>query len=762
MAKITKEMALHYHEQGKPGKIEVVPTKPHSTQTDLSLAYSPGVAEPCLEIEKNPQDAYRYTAKGNLVAVISNGTAVLGLGDIGALAGKPVMEGKGLLFKIYSGIDVFDIEVNEKDPEKFIQAVKAIAPTFGGINLEDIKAPECFEIERRLKEELDIPVMHDDQHGTAIISSAGLLNALEVAGKKIEDVRIVVNGAGASAVSCTKLYVSLGARLENIVMLDSKGVISKDRTDLNEQKRYFATSRTDIHTLEEAIKGADVFLGLSRGNVLSKDMVRSMAPSPIVFALANPVPEISYEDAMDSRPDVLMATGRSDYPNQINNVIGFPYIFRGALDTGATAINEEMKLAAVRAIAGIAKQPVPDVVNEAYHVNNLTFGPSYFIPKPVDPRLITEVSMAVAKAAMESGVTRKPIENWDAYALHLKELMGYESKLTRQLRDTARRNPQRVVFAEGIHPNMLKAAVEAKAEGICHPILLGNDERIEKLAKELDLSLEGIEIVNLRHDREAERRERYAKILAEKKAREGYTFEEANDKMFERNYFGMMMVETGEADAFITGVYTKYSNTIKVAKEVIGIQPEYNHFGTMHIMNSKKGTYFLADTLINRHPDTETMIDIARLSEKTVRFFNHEPVIAMLSYSNFGTDTCGSPASIHKAVEYMQENYPNLPIDGEMQVNFAMNNELRDRKYPFTRLQGKEVNTLVFPNLSSANAGYQLLQALNGDEIEMIGPIQMGLNKPIHFTDFESSVRDIVNITAVAVIDAIVMKKKNQ
>ena len=762
MAKITKEMALHYHEQGKPGKIEVVPTKPHSTQTDLSLAYSPGVAEPCLEIEKNPQDAYRYTAKGNLVAVISNGTAVLGLGDIGALAGKPVMEGKGLLFKIYSGIDVFDIEVNEKDPEKFIQAVKTIAPTFGGINLEDIKAPECFEIERRLKEELDIPVMHDDQHGTAIISSAGLLNALEVAGKKIEDVRIVVNGAGASAVSCTKLYVSLGARLENIVMLDSEGVISKDRTDLNEQKRYFATSRTDIHTLEEAIKGADVFLGLSRGNVLSKDMVRSMAPSPIVFALANPVPEISYEDAMDSRPDVLMATGRSDYPNQINNVIGFPYIFRGALDTGATAINEEMKLAAVRAIAGIAKQPVPDVVNEAYHVNNLTFGPSYFIPKPVDPRLITEVSMAVAKAAMESGVARKPIENWDAYALHLKELMGYESKLTRQLRDTARRNPQRVVFAEGIHPNMLKAAVEAKAEGICHPILLGNDERIEKLAKELDLSLEGIEIVNLRHDREAERRERYAKILAEKKAREGYTFEEANDKMFERNYFGMMMVETGEADAFITGVYTKYSNTIKVAKEVIGIQPEYNHFGTMHIMNSKKGTYFLADTLINRHPDTETMIDIARLSEKTVRFFNHEPVIAMLSYSNFGTDTCGSPASIHKAVKYMQENYPNLPIDGEMQVNFAMNNELRDRKYPFTRLQGKEVNTLVFPNLSSANAGYQLLQALNGDEIEMIGPIQMGLNKPIHFTDFESSVRDIVNITAVAVIDAIVMKKKNQ
>ena len=762
MTKITKEMALRYHEQGKPGKIEVVPTKPHSTQTDLSLAYSPGVAEPCLEIQKNPHDAYRYTAKGNLVAVISNGTAVLGLGDIGALAGKPVMEGKGLLFKIYSGIDVFDIEVNEKDPEKFIQAVKAIAPTFGGINLEDIKAPECFEIERRLKEELDIPVMHDDQHGTAIISSAGLLNALEVAGKKIEDVKIVVNGAGASAVSCTKLYISLGARLENILMLDSKGVITKERTDLNEQKRFFATDRTDVHTLAEAIKGADMFLGLSRGNVLTQDMVRSMAPSPIVFALANPVPEISYEDAMASRPDVLMATGRSDYPNQINNVIGFPYIFRGALDTGATAINEEMKLAAVRAIAGIAKKPVPDVVNAAYHVNNLTFGPSYFIPKPVDPRLITEVSMAVARAAMESGVARKPITDWDAYALHLRELMGYESKLTRQLRDAARRDPQRVVFAEGIHPNMLKAAVEAKAEGICQPILLGNDERIAKLAKELDLSLDGIEVINLRHDNEAERRERYAKILAEKKAREGYTFEEANDKMFERNYFGMMMVETGEADAFITGVYTKYSNTIKVAKEVIGIQPGYKHFGTMHIMNSKKGTYFLADTLINRHPDTETLIDIARLSEKTVRFFNHEPVMAMLSYSNFGTDNNGSPASMHKAVEYMQANYPDLAIDGEMQVNFAINDELRDRKYPFTRLQGKEVNTLVFPNLSSANAGYQLLQALNGDEMEMIGPIQMGLNKPIHFTDFESSVRDIVNITAVAVIDAIVMKKKQK
>ena len=759
MVKITKEAALLYHSQGKPGKIEVVPTKPYSTQTDLSLAYSPGVAEPCLEIEKNPEDAYKYTAKGNLVAVISNGTAVLGLGDIGALSGKPVMEGKGLLFKIYAGIDVFDIEVNEKDPDKFVEAVKAIAPTFGGINLEDIKAPECFEIERRLKEELDIPVMHDDQHGTAIISSAGLLNALEVAGKKIEDVKIVVNGAGASATSCTKLYEALGARRENILMLDSKGVITSDRENLTEQKRYFATDRRDVHTLAEAIKGADVFLGLSKGNVLTQDMVRSMADHPIVFALANPTPEISYEDAMAARPDVLMSTGRSDYPNQINNVIGFPYIFRGALDTHARAINEEMKLAAVHAIADLAKQPVPDVVNEAYHVNNFTFGPDYFIPKPVDPRLITEVSCAVARAAMESGVARKNIEDWDAYKLQLRELMGQESKLTRQLYDTARRNPQRVVFAEGIHPNMLKAAVEAKAEGICHPIILGNDEAIKKLAKQLDLSLDGIEIVNLRHPDEAPRRERYARILAEKRAREGVTYEEANDKMFERNYFGMMMVETGEADAFITGLYTKYSNTIKVAKEVIGIQPCYSHFGTMHILNSKKGTYFLADTLINRHPDAETLIDIARLADQTVRFFNHTPVMAMLSYSNFGADQEGSPVSVHQAVDYMQQHYPDLAIDGEMQVNFAMNRTLRDAKYPFTRLKGKDVNTLIFPNLSSANAGYKLLQAMN-TEMELIGPIQMGLNKPIHFTDFESSVRDIVNITAVAVIDAIVDKKK--
>ena len=757
MVKITKDAALEYHRSGKPGKIEVNPTKPYSTQTDLSLAYSPGVAFPCLEIQNNPDDVYQYTAKGNLVAVISNGTAVLGLGDIGAMSGKPVMEGKGLLFKIYGGIDVFDIEVNEKDPEKFCEAVEKIAPSFGGINLEDIKAPECFYIEERLKRTLDIPVMHDDQHGTAIISAAGLKNALEVNGKDISKVKIVVNGAGAAAISCTKLYVALGAKRENIVMLDSKGVITDDRERLTEQKKLFATSRRDVHTLEEAIKGADVFVGLSKGNVLTKDMVRSMADQPIVFALANPVPEISYEDAMDSRPDVLMSTGRSDYPNQINNVIGFPYIFRGALDVHASAINEEMKLAAVNAIADLAKQPVPDVVNNVYEVNKLTFGPDYFIPKPVDPRLITEVSAAVAKAAIESGVARVTIDDWDGYKKRLREMLGQESKLAQKLYDTARKHPQRVVFAEAIHPTMLKAAVQAKNEGICQPVLLGNDERIQKLAKELNLSLNGIEIVNLRHDNQYERRERYAHILAEKLKRSGYTFEEANDKMFERNYFGMMMVETGEADAFITGLYTKYSNTIKVAKEVIGIKPEYRHFATMHILNTKKGVYYIADTLINRHPDKEVLMDIARMSVNTVRFFNDEPKIAMISYSNFGSDGCGSPAQAHAAVEEMQKMYPDLAIDGEMQVNFALNNKLRDSKYPFSRLKGKDVNTLIFPNLSSANNAYKLLQAID-DDAEIIGPIQMGLNKPVHFTDFECSVREVVNITAVAVIDAYVQK----
>ena len=637
--------------------------------------------------------------------------------------------------------------------------MKAIAPTFGGINLEDIKAPECFEIERRLKEELDIPVMHDDQHGTAIISAAGLLNALEVNGKDISEVKVVVNGAGAAAISCTKLYIALGVKKENVVMLDSRGVISTERTNLTAEKLEFATTRTDIHNLKEAVVGADVFLGLSKGNVLTKDMVRSMANDPIVFALANPEPEITYEDAMASRPDVLMSTGRSDYPNQINNVIGFPYIVRGALDVAATAINEEMKLAAVRAIADLAKQPVPEIVNKVYKVGHLSFGRDYFIPKPVDPRLLVEVSTAVAKAAIESGVARKTITDWDKYKEHLLEFMGRESKLTQQLHDMARTETQRIVFAEGAHPSMMKAAVQAKEEGICQPILLGNDEIIYKLAEELGLSLEGIEVVNLRHPNERERRQRYARILADKRQREGYTIEEASDKMYERNYFGMMMVETGDADGFITGLYTKYSNTIKVAKEVIGMQEGFSTFGTMHIINSKKGTYFVADTLINRAPETSTLIDIARLAEKSVRFFNHTPVIAMVSYSNFGTDQGGSAERVRQAVSHIHQNYPDWLLDGEMQVNVAMNTELRDKKYPFTKLFGKDVNTLVFPNLNSASSSYKMLQALSNDA-EIIGPIQMGLNKPIHFIDFESSVQEILNVTAVAAIDAMVNKNK--
>ena len=717
MVKITKEAALAYHVGTRPGKIEVKPTKPYRTQTDLSLAYSPGVAYPCLEIQSDSDAAYQYTDKGNLVAVISNGTAVLGLGDIGALSGKPVMEGKGLLFKIYGGIDVFDIEVDEKDPEKFCEAVERIAPTFGGINLEDIKAPECFYIEERLKRTLDIPVMHDDQHGTAIISAAGLKNALEVAGKDIADVKIVVNGAGAAAISCTKLYCALGARKENVVMLDSKGVITSDREKLTEQKRLFATDRRDVHTLEEAMRGADVFVGLSKGNVVTQGMVRSMADNPIVFALANPVPEISYEDAM------------------------------------------EMKMAAALAIADLAKQPVPDVVNDIYKVNNLSFGRDYFIPKPVDPRLITEISAAVAKAAIESGVARRNIEDWEEYKDTLSVMLGQESKLTQKLYASAAAHPQRVVFAEGAHPTMLRAAVQAKAEGLCHPILLGNDEIIAKLADELDLSLEGIEVVNLRHPSQYDRRHRYAEILTQKRQREGYTLQEAGDKMYERNYFGMMMVETGEADAFITGLYTRYSNTLKVVNEVIGIQPEFKTPATMHIINSPRGTLYIADTLVNQNPDTDTLVDIARLAEKTVRFFNETPVMAMISHSNFGSDQSLGAQKVKLAVRQMQKMYPNLAIDGEMQIGFALDKELRDEQYPFSKVKGKDVNTLIFPNLTSARSSYKMLQSLNAD-VEIIGPIQMGLNKPIHFVDFGSTVRDVVNITAVAVIDAYVDKLK--
>ncbi|MCE5330545.1 MAG: NADP-dependent malic enzyme [Bacteroidales bacterium] len=756
MAKLTKEDALLYHSQGKPGKIEVVPTKPYSSQRDLSLAYSPGVAEPCLEIEKDANAAYEYTSKGNLVAVISNGTAVLGLGDIGAMAGKPVMEGKGLLFKIFAGIDVFDIEVDEKDPEKFIQVVKAIAPTFGGINLEDIKAPECFEIEERLKAELDIPIMHDDQHGTAIISSAGLLNALELANKKIEDVKIVVNGAGAAANSCTQLYMLLGAKLENIVMVDSKGVINKQRTDLNSRKKPFATDRT-ITTLAEAVKDSDVFLGLSVAGVLTSEMVQSMNANPIVFALANPNPEISYEEAMSARPDIIFATGRSDHPNQINNVLGFPYIFRGALDVRAKCINEEMKVAAVRAIAELTKKAVPDVVNAAYNIKRLSFGRDYIIPKPLDPRLLTIVAPAVAKAAMESGVARKTITDWNAYNDKLREMMGHDNKMLRRFYDTARQSPRRVVFSESNHINMLKAAEAALSEGICFPVLLGNEEKIGNIAAENHIDLTGIEIINLRHDREEKRRIKYAEILSRKRSREGMTFDEAYEKMYERNYFGMMLVETGEADALITGVYTKYTDSIQAAKEVIGIRDGLKHIGAMHIMNTKKGTFFLADTLFNRHPTTETLIDVAKLTYNTVKFFNHEPVMAMLSYSNFGSDKQGSPASVHEVVSTLHSNYPEMIVDGEMQVTFALDKELRDKKYPFSKLAGKNVNTLIFPNLSSANTAYKMLIEMG--LAETIGPIQMGLNKPIHILDVESSVRDIVNMTAIAVLDAMVQEQ---
>lgn len=754
MKKITKEDALAYHKNGKPGKIEVVPTKPYSTQTDLALAYSPGVAVPCLEIEENPEKAYDYTIKGNLVGVISNGTAVLGLGDIGALAGKPVMEGKGLLFKIFAGIDVFDIEVDEKDPEKFIQTVKAISPTFGGINLEDIKAPECFEIERRLKEELDIPVMHDDQHGTAIISSAALLNALEIAGKKINQVKLVVNGAGASAIACTRLYMSLGVLKQNIVVCDSKGVISVSRKDLNEQKQFFATQRP-INTLTEAMKDADVFLGLSVAGVVTPDMLKLMSQNPIVFALANPDPEITYEDATNAREDVIFATGRSDYPNQVNNVLGFPYIFRGALDVRAKGINEEMKLAAVNALADLAKESVPDVVNTAYGLQKTVFGRDYFIPKPLDPRLLTRVSVAVAKAAMKSGIARQPIEDWSAYENKLNEMIGYSNKLVRQLTNLAKKHPnRRVVFCEGNHVNMIKAAIICKQDAICEPILIGSDERIRKIASENDLNLNGIEIINHRAISEDVRREKYARLLSQKRARLGVTFTEGFEKMNDRNYFGMMMVETGEADALITGVYSHYRQFAQKAIEVVGLQPDTQHFAAMHIIQTKRGSLFISDTLINRWPNTNALIDIAKMTHTAVKFFNFDPVMAMLSFSNFGSDKDGSPHSIAEAIEHLHKNHPEILVDGEMQVNFALNKELRDSMYPFNKIAGKDVNTLIFPNLSSANIMSRLLTDL-GIAGENIGPIQMGLNKALHFTDIASSVRDIINLTVVAVIDSI-------
>jgi len=754
MAKITKEDALRYHEEGRPGKVEVIPTKPHRTQRDLSLAYSPGVAFPCLEIEKNPDDIYKYTSKGNLVAVISNGTAVLGLGDIGADSGKPVMEGKGLLFKIFADIDVFDIEIETKEIDKFIETVKQIAVTFGGINLEDIKAPECFEIEERLKKELQIPIMHDDQHGTAIITAAGWINALEIAGKKKEEVKIVVNGAGASAIACTKLLVSIGAKKENIVMLDTKGVLHKDRTNLNKYKQLFATDR-DIHTLTEAMEGADVFLGLSAKNVVSKEHVRSMAKNPIVFAMANPDPEITYEDAMDARSDVMMATGRSDYPNQVNNVLGFPFIFRGALDVRATCINEEMKIAAVYALAKLAKEDVPENVSEAYNVKNLIYGREYFIPKPLDIRLICTIAPAVAKAAMDSGVARKPITDWDAYKSELNRRLGLENQLLRGITLKAKLNPKRIVFPEGANLKILKAANEVYHEGIAKPILLGDVEQIKQIIAENNLDINDIPIIDPRGRHEEERRDRFAEIIWQKRQRKGITKDEAFELTFDRNYFGIMMVETGEADAMVSGITSEYGAVMGPALKLIGSRPNYNRISGMYIVVTKKGPYFFADTTVNLDPDWKTLVETALLSAETIRQFNIEPVIAMVSFSNFGSiksseHTLG-PERARQATQYLHQNYPDLLVDGEMQANFALNQEMRKSKFPFSKIADHDVNTLIFSNLSSGNAAYKIMQEIGGTEV--IGPILMGINKPIHVVPLECSVREIVHMTTIAVVD---------
>ncbi len=752
MAKFTKEDALRYHEGVRPGKIEVVPTKPHSTQLDLSLAYSPGVAEPCLAIEANPNDVYKYTAKGNLVAVISNGTAVLGLGDIGAEAGKPVMEGKGLLFKIFADIDVFDIEVDSKDIDEFVKIVKGIAPTFGGINLEDIKAPECFAIEERLKKELEIPVMHDDQHGTAIISAAGLLNAAEIQNKKLEDIKLVVNGAGASAVACTRLYISLGVQKKNIVMVDSRGVIHKSRTDLSAVKKEFLTTK-DVNTLEEALVGADMFLGLSVADVLTQDMIKSMAEKPIVFAMANPNPEIAYDLAMKTRKDLIMATGRSDHPNQVNNVLGFPFIFRGALDVKATGINEKMKIAAVKALADLAKEDVPDMVNIAYEEMNLTFGSDYIIPKPLDPRLLTVVAPAVAKAAMISGIAKAPIEDWEAYKFALEERLGRDNKLLRALTDKAKRNPKRVVFAEGANFKVLKAAQTVLNEGIAQPILLGNPEYIEKVIKENELDLENVPIINWRSIEERTRREEYAKILYEKRKRKGLTYPEALDKMTNRNYFGAMMVEIGEADALISGATSKYADTIRPAIQTVGIKSDINHIAGMYLMMTNKGPIFFSDTTVNPRPDAQTLVDTTLLTAEAVRKFNIEPIIALVSYSNFGSVRSGSPIRVQKAVEILHREHPDLIVDGDIQMNFAINNELRTKMFPFSKLGSRKVNTIIFPNLSSGNIAYKMMQELSG--AEAIGPILLGMNKSIHIIPLESSVREIVNMVTISVVDAI-------
>lgn len=748
--KVRKKEALEYHEQGRPGKIEVVPTKKHSSQRDLSLAYSPGVAEPCIQISKKKEDVYKYTAKGNLVAVISNGTAVLGLGDIGPEASKPVMEGKGLLFKIFADIDVFDIEVDASDVDAFVQTVKAISPTFGGINLEDIKAPECFEIERRLKEELNIPIMHDDQHGTAIISAAALLNALELANKKMDKVKIVVNGAGAAAMSCARLYVSLGVLKENIVMLDSKGVIRQNREGLTPEKAEFATNRR-VNTLEEAMKNADVFLGLSMGNIVSAEMVQSMAKKPIVFALANPDPEISYKEAVNAREDIIMATGRSDHPNQVNNVLGFPFIFRGALDVRATCINEEMKLAAVKAIAELTKEPVPDTVNLAYGEQSISFGNDYIIPKPLDTRLMTAVAPAVAKAAIKSGVAQIEIPNWEKYKLELNSRLGLDNKLIRSITNRARRKPKRVVFAEAEHYKILKAAQEVRDEGIAEPILLGREKRIIELIEENSLELEGVTIIDPKSDAEEKRRNEYGDIFFEKRQRKGVTQFEARKLMRERNYFGSMMVEVGQADALISGITRNYPSTLRPALQIIGTEEGVDKVAGMFIMNTKKGTLFLADTTINVDPTAEDLANIAVLTANTVKRFNMKPRIAMLSYSNFGSSRTADSKKVAQATQILKKEHKNLVVDGEIQADFALNKEKRHYVFPFSDLE-ENANTLIFPNLEAGNIAYKLIQEL--DEAEAIGPILIGMKKPVHILQLGCSVREIVNMVTIAVVDA--------
>ncbi|MBK6837008.1 MAG: NADP-dependent malic enzyme [Bacteroidetes bacterium] len=751
-SKVNQE-ALDYHEHGRPGKIEVVPTKPYSSQRDLSLAYSPGVAEPCLRIAENPDDVYRYTAKGNLVAVISNGTAVLGLGNIGPEASKPVMEGKGLLFKIFADIDVFDIEINETDVEKFVQTVKAISPTFGGINLEDIKAPECFEIERRLKEELRIPIMHDDQHGTAIISAAALLNALELAKKKIDKVVIVVSGAGASAISCAKLYLSLGAKKENIIMLDSTGVLHESRKDLDANKIFFATKR-NVHTLVESMKGADVFVGLSKGNIVSAEMVKSMAKNAIVFALANPDPEITYEEASAARPDIILATGRSDYPNQVNNVLGFPFIFRGALDVRATQINEAMKLAAVRAIADLAKEPVPEIVNIAYNKKNITFGMEYIIPKPLDPRLITTVAPAVAKAAIDSGVAQSPITNWSNYSDELSKRLGLDNKLIRVITSRAKQNPQRIVFAEADTYKILKAAQIVRDEGIAKPILLGNLGKIRQLIEENNLDLGDTPIIDPRL--EEDKRHEFGEIFFKKRKRRGFTLYEAKKIMNERNYYGAMMVEVGEADAMISGLTRKYSDTIRPALQIIGTQDDVKKVAGMYIMVTKKGPVFFADTTLNVNPTAEELAEITVLTAWAVQQFNIKPRIALLSYSNFGSTDDPMAKKVRDAVAILHQKFPGMMVDGEMQANFALNPHLLSDNFPFCEFAGEGANTLIFPTLEAGNIAYKLLQEMGG--AEAIGPVLLGMKKPVHILQLGSSVREIVNMVTIAVVDAVSRK----